>query len=782
MKTIQLFCLGFLGLILSCTTVQNNAEPKKTAFSTIQKDQIIPVPQKVEYEMGAFVFLPETKIYISNENQRYVAELIQAKFQPAMGYELPIVTQKPKTNFIGFEEDTHLKPGNYKLKVNSNFIELKASDRAGFVYAYESLRQLLPPEIESGNLIKKQWAVQAQNITDFPEFKWRGVMLDVSRHFFSKDYILSTIDRLALLKMNTLHLHLIDDQGWRIEIKKYPKLTEVGAWRADHEDKHWDARPPQKPGEKATYGGFYTQEELKEIVAYATERGINVVPEIEMPAHVTSAIAAYPEYSCQGKPVTVPTGGLWPITDIYCAGQEKTFKFLEDVLDEVMEIFPSEYIHIGGDEATKTNWKTCPHCQERMREEGLKDEKELQSYFIKRIEKYLNQHGRKLVGWDEILEGGIAPEATVMSWRGFDGGIEAANQGHDVVMTPGDYAYFDAYQGTPQNEPLAIGGYKTLSKVYEFNPIPPQIAPDKKHHILGAQANLWAEFVPNEKHSEYMLYPRLFAMSEVLWSSPKQRDIKDFFSRVYVMMDRFDRLGINYAKSIYEVTGKEKIDEKDPNVIWLTLSNEIPTAMDIRYTIDDKNLAKNAKKYTSPIKITKNCTVRASLFKDGKPINNVYEKTFKFHKAVGATVSYEPMYHKSYQGQHETNMVNLLRGTEDFHDGQWQAWLRDNATITLDLHQPIDMSEVVVGMMQKQSSGIYFPLDVVAYVSLDGKNFKKVGEIKQPYEENGFAELKDYVFTFKQQKAQFVKIFIKNIAHPPKGGDAWIFVDEIMVN
>ena len=294
---------------------------------------------------------------------------------------------------------------------------------------------------------------------------------------------------MAMLKMNVLHFHLVDDQGWRIEIKKYPKLTEVGAWRVDQEDKHWDGRYTPAADEKGTYGGFYTQEELKELVAYAATKNIEVIPEIEMPAHVSSAIAAYPELSCHERPIGVPSGGVWPITDIYCAGKENTFQFLENVLTEVMDIFPSKYIHVGGDEATKTNWKACPHCNKRMKVEGLKNAEELQSYFIKRMERFINSKGKKLIGWDEILEGGIAPEATVMSWRGVAGGIEAAKQGHDVIMTPGSHCYFDHYQGPQNEEPLAWGGYTPLSKVYTFDPVVDTMTPAEAKHVLGRQAH-----------------------------------------------------------------------------------------------------------------------------------------------------------------------------------------------------------------------------------------------------------------------------------------------------
>ncbi|MEK9137784.1 MAG: family 20 glycosylhydrolase, partial [Bacteroidota bacterium] len=354
--------------------------------------------------------------------------------------------------------------------------------------------QLMSPGVFAPEPVKKRtWTIPCVAIRDWPRFEWRGMHLDVSRHFLPKKFIKTYIDMLAMHKMNVFHWHLTDDQGWRLEIKKYPKLIEVTAWRVDREDQHWNHRDPPREGEKATYGGYYTQDEIREIVKYADERNITVVPEIEMPAHTTALLAAYPQYSCTGGPFDVPPGGVWPITDIFCAGNDSTFYFLQDVLTEVMDLFPGKYIHIGGDEADKKEWKACAKCQARIKQEELKDEAELQSYFVKRIEKFIVSKGRRLIGWDEILEGGLAPEATVMSWRGTEGGIAATRQGHDAVMTPGSHCYFDHYQGKQEFEPLAIGGYTPLSKVYSYEPIPDSLTPEEAKHILGAQGNVWTE-------------------------------------------------------------------------------------------------------------------------------------------------------------------------------------------------------------------------------------------------------------------------------------------------
>ena len=604
-------------------------------------------------------------------------------------------------------------------------------------------------------------------------------MLDLSRHFFEKEYLLKTIDRLAMHKMNVLHLHLVDDQGWRIEIKKYPKLTEVGAWRVDQEHKAWNAREDNKAGVKGKYGGFLSQEDMKEIVAYAATRNVEIVPEIEMPAHVMSAIAAYPELSCFGNEFGVPSGGVWPITEIYCAGKESTFEFLENVLLEVMEIFPSTYIHIGGDEATKTNWKKCSDCKKRMKSEKLKDVEELQSYFVKRMEKFINAHGKKLIGWDEILEGGLAPEATVMSWRGVKGGLEAAAQGHDVVMTPGTHCYFDHYQGPQNEEPLAWGGFSPLSKVYQFDPIVESMTEKEAKHVLGGQANLWSEFIPTEAQSEYMIYPRLAALSEAVWSPKELRDWNDFSSRIEKMFKRYEMLDINYAKSAYLVTATAKANLKNMSV-QIALQNEFPDS-DIRYVLDKESLSGNALKYKDPIEIKKTTILKASLFKGGFPVGKMFVDTIKFHKAVAHKVKYTYPYSNSYKGQGEFNLVNTLRGTKNFHDGQWQGWISSNMEVIIDLDKEEEISKVTVGSLENQGSGIYYPIAIEVYASNDGESYRKITDIKREFTVNGNSELKDFIVKFPKINAKFIKVKVIKMKQTPDGGGVWLFVDEILV-
>ena len=740
---------------------------------------IIPKPQELSLKEGHFTFNKQTSFYITSDEQLEAAKILIQRFKITANWDLKVLKSKPKSNFVAFKPNKNFNNEAYSLSVEKDSITLAANSFSGFLYGVESLRQLLPPEIESG--VKEsnvEWVIPNIEIDDTPRFKWRGLMLDVSRHFFEKEYIFKTIDRLAFLKMNTLHLHLVDDQGWRIEIKKYPKLTKVGAFRVNQEDKPWDGRNTPKLGKEATYGGFYTQEDIREIVSYAERRGVTVVPEIEMPAHISSAIAAYPELSCLENPIMVPSGGVWPITDIYCAGKESTFEFLENVLFEVMDLFPSQYIHIGGDEATKTNWKKCPHCKKRMHDEHLKNPEELQSYFIKRIEHFLSTNNRTLIGWDEILEGGLAPGATVMSWRGVKGGLEASAQGHDVVMSPGTHCYFDHYQGPVNSEPKAWGGFSPVSKVYQFDPVVASMTDKQITHVLGGQANLWAEYVTTSSHSEYMIYPRLAALSEALWTPKPQKSWNEFSKRMLKLFDRFDYMNINYAKSAFTITAETKVN--DANNILVALRNELPQS-DIRYTLDNDPIDTKAISYVAPIELNKTTTIKASLFKDEKPTKNLFKKTFSFHKGVGKTVTYTIPHSSRYQGTGVNTLNNIIRGTKNFHDGQWQAWLNKDMELIFDMGENNLISSVTVGSMEHQGPGIYFPKEVEVLFSNDGESFTSLGKIDRPYKANSEIVLKDFKITFNSQKARYVKVKAKNLRKTPRGTGVWLFVDEVII-
>lgn len=770
--------LKFVVLVLVVSLCSCNSKVKTFTESDIQ---IIPKPVELKLNEGVFEFTENTKFVVDKNIEQEITNVLINKFINTEGWNLEIAKEIPSKNYVEFLQDIKQKSEGYNLTVTSDKITIAAKDASGFMYGLETIRQLLPIQIESKDEVSGiNWIVPNVEIKDEPRYKWRGLMLDVSRHFFQKDYIKQVIDGLAMHKMNVLHLHLVDDQGWRIEIKKYPKLTEVGAFRVDQEDAHWDGRRVTTSEDKGTFGGFYTQEDIKEIVSYATSKGIQVVPEIEMPAHVMSAIASYPELSCFETPIGVPSGGVWPITEIYCAGKETTFEFLENVLLEVIELFPSKYIHVGGDEATKSNWAKCSHCKKRMKSEGLHDVEQLQSYFIKRMEKFINSHDRKLIGWDEILEGGLAPDATVMSWRGVKGGVEAAKQGHDVVMTPGTHCYFDHYQGPQNEEPLAWGGYSPLSKVYTFDPIVDEMTEVEAKHVLGGQANLWAEQIPTESHSQYMIFPRLAALAETVWSPKELRDWDNFSERITSMFNRYEYLGINYAKSAYLVTADTQINLEE-KVVEVLLKNEFPKS-DIRFSIDGAELNSTSIKYTEPIKISGTTNLKASLFENDEPVGREFNKTIKFHEGVGKKVSFKEIYSERYQGAGEFNMVNTLRGTKNFHDGQWQAWLGKDMEAVVDLGKETSISHVSVGSMENQGPGIYYPTKIEVYISEDGKNYKIVGSVERAYAKNAGSELKDFKIKFSEQKARYVKVIATNLKRTPSGGGVWLFVDEILID
>ena len=772
-------------IILLCFAFFWSCKPNRTFTSN--EIAIIPQVQKMTLGESSFQFKKSTKLIVESVDQEVIARQFADLFEKSSGWKLEIVVGGSEgSNQVFFKNEPIMDPEGYLLEVLKNRIEIKAAKPAGFFYAVQSILQLLPVEIVGSQKMEKmEWLVPVVSISDNPAFKWRGFMLDVSRHFFPKEEVLRMIDNLALHKINTLHLHLVDDQGWRIEIKKYPKLTSVGAWRVDHEDKAWNSRPKQSAGEKATYGGFYTQEDLKEMVAYAQSRFITIVPEIEMPAHVSSALAAYPQFSCKGGPFTVPSGGLWPITDIYCAGKDSTFLFLEDVLSEVMDLFPSKYIHVGGDEATKTEWEKCPDCRKRIRTEVLKDVGELQSYFMKRIEKFINSKGRVLLGWDEILEGGLPAEATVMSWRGNKGGIEAANLGHDVVMTPNSDCYFDYYQGPVDQEPLAIGGYLPLSKVYNFNPVAPELSAEGAKHILGGQANLWTEYIPNMKHAEYMTFPRIAALAEALWSPREARNWEDFSRRIQIFMKRYEQKGINYSKSAYKIIAKPVFDPVKKQLV-VSLKSEL-AGLEIHFTTDGSEPNNLSPVYTEPFLLDKTSTLKAITFSDGIPSEKSMSCSFNINKATVKPVKYLSPYSDYYKGSGEYTLVNGVRGSTSHSDGEWQAWEGKNMEVVIDLQQPTEIHRISVGSLQNLGAWIFLPRKLEFFVSNDGFSFKKIGEnVNEADPLSGENQLKDFPLEFSPVTTGFVKVIAYNLGKAPKGHSgegkpAWLFVDEISV-
>lgn len=560
---------------------------------------VIPLPnQMTNNNSSEFIIDKSTLILVEDDKTQKIAEVFNTFLQEYYAFQLSIYNQNSApahSNAIILNIKADAKAESYQLTTNTTKLQI-SGDAAGVFYGLQTCLQMITKK-------DNKYSIPAVAITDAPQFSWRGMHLDVCRHFFSVQSIKKYIDALAAFKINTFHWHLTEDQGWRIEIKKYPKLTEIGSKR-----KETIVAKNFKPykGDDKPYGGFYTQEEIKEVVKYASDRFVTIVPEIEMPGHALAALTAYPEYSCNEKPLEVATE--WGVfDDIYCT-KEETFVFLEDILTEVCALFPGTYFHIGGDEAPKTRWKTCPKCQNRMKEQGLKTEEQLQSYFVRRIEGFLAKKGKRLIGWDEILEGGIAPAATIMSWRGTEGGIAAAKEGHDAVMTPGSHCYFDHYQGEAIYEPLAIGGYTTLEKVYNYNPIPQTLTEQESKHILGAQGNVWTEYMPDFERVEYMAFPRVLALSEVLWTNKKQHNWNNFQLRLANGLHILDMQNIHYhiptpagLKDVVTIEESQKI-ELSSNVkdakIYYTLNGDLPTEKSLLYTAPIKLKLKANEKVT----------------------------------------------------------------------------------------------------------------------------------------------------------------------------------------
>jgi hexosaminidase len=730
---------------------------------------VIPKPVKTSAINNKFSLNPKTVIVANNTNS-FEVQFLKESIKQQTGLEL--ITKN--SHKIGSRIHLILEPESqfpnkeaYQLNILGDRAVIYASSNQGLFYGIQTLLQLIPyttnvTEIKLDNLM----------MDDIPKFQWRGMHLDVSRHFFSKEFIKKYIDYLAMYKMNTFHWHLTDDQGWRIEIKKYPKLTEVGAWRNGSMTGHYT----DQTFDDIRYGGFYTQEEIKEIVAYAKERHISVVPEIEMPGHALAALASYPEFSCTGGPFEV--GKSWGVFDDVFCPKDETFTFLENILTEVMALFPSEYIHIGGDECPKIRWKSCPNCQKRIKDEKLKDEHELQSYFIQRIEKFVNSKGRKIIGWDEILEGGLAPNAAVMSWRGTEGGIAAAKEKHFVVMSPGSHCYFDHYQGEPKNEPIAFGGYTNVEKVYSFNPIPKELSEEESKYILGAQANVWTEYINTPEHVEYMVFPRIAALAEVLWGTSNPNEYKVFETRLIQHFERYEKKGINYSKAIFEVTSKVQPAE---NGVAFELKSVNPSG--IKYTTDGSEPNTNSISYEKPIFVTKNQTIKAAYFENGKAKSATIEQPFFITKSTGKEIKLEHQPHENYGIGGPFTLVDGMKGNPSKFGRDWLGFWGKDMSATIDLSKTEMISKISINTLLSEGSWIYYPKEIQFLVSNDGINYQSIQIISQKEIETKKGKV---VIEFPKLKAKFIKIVAINNGiivdgKPGAGSNSWLFVDEISV-
>ena len=748
--------------------------------------QVIPLPQEVSLTQEKPFWLDGDILIAYPENNALLqrnAEFLSEYIRQSTGYA-------PKTKVIaageqvknaitlGLDPDIANKEG-YVLTTTPEGISINGQTENGVFYGIQTLRKSIPAEAKGATIL-----IPAGEIKDEPRFSYRGMHLDVGRHFFPIEFIKKYIDLLALHNMNTFHWHLTEDQGWRIEIKKYPKLTEIGSQRSrtviGRNTQEYDNTP---------YGGFYTQEEAKEIVKYAQERYITVIPEVDLPGHMLAALAAYPEMGCTGGPYEVcPRWGVFE--DVLCIGNDKTMQFLEDVMSEIIEIFPSEYVHIGGDEAPRDRWRECPKCQARIKAEGLKADKNhtaedrLQSYCMTRIEKFLNSKGRRIIGWDEILEGDVAPNATVMSWRGASGGIKAAQMGHDVIMTPNTYCYFDYYQtADTKDEPLGIGGYVPIEKVYSLDPTF-DLNEEQKKHIIGAQANLWTEYIATTEHVEYMVLPRMAALAEVQWTQPEKKDFKDFTTRLARLMKFYQRDGFNYAKHVFDL----KVDftpdiAKKAVVVTLSTIDDAP----IYYTLDGTEPTTASLKYIEPIAITETADFQAVVIRpEGK--SKVVNKKISFNKATYCPIELTFQPSEKYKFGGAITLVDGMKGNDSYATGAWLGFVGGDVEAIIDLGQETEIKRVATNAIVDMSAWIMGSTGLVVSISDDNKEFREVAAKDIPAETNIDKKgVENYEITFDPVKARYVKVVIKRSPALPKGhaGEgkaAYMFIDEIEVD
>jgi len=796
---------------------------------------IIPQPVSLKLGPGHFVLDKQTVIAVRDEVDRKSAQFLNDYLQQVYGFKLDIDKQEGK-NYIRLSTKKFIKAPDkdaYTLHTTKEGITIEGDTYAGTFYGVQTLIQLLPVDNSKPQTPKPKLQIPLVSIQDHPRFKYRGMHLDVGRHMFPLSFIKKYIDYLALHKMNYFHWHLTEDQGWRIEIKKYPNLMSIGAYR----NGTIIGRFPGKGNDNTRYGGYYTQEEVKEIVQYAADRHITVVPEIEMPGHSSAAIAAYPWLSCfPDKPTLIPrttsaTGGhqsikkvqeTWGVfEDVYCAGNDSTFGFLQDVMDELLALFPSQYIHIGGDESPKKHWKQCPKCQLRIKNEKLKDEHELQSYFIQRMEKYINSKGRTIIGWDEILEGGLAPNAIVMSWRGEKGGIEAAKQNHYVIMTPTKPVYFD-YSQSKNEDSVTIGSYNPLEAVYAYDPIPKELRKDKAKYILGAQANLWTEYIKYPSKVEYMIFPRMSALSEVLWSPKEKKNWKDFERRLRSQFKRYDFWKANYSREYFKLRAQVLPTENNEGIVWAvstredceycyiegTMETTLKADMDVfdtaivtdisdptrivRYDVTKTRMKKGDKHliYLSDKKTLNILINQTGLQKVWQRYHhakgNLISQQFYINKATGKKITLKEKPDPKYSGDGAFTLVNGIINEKGLSvPDEFLGFLGTDLEATIDLGKQEKIKAIKLYVLDEENSWIHLPSSVEYYTSKDGRNFDRItdGNFKDvaPNEKIRFFDI-----AFKETEVRYVRVVARNIGiipegKPGAGSKAWLFVDEIQV-
>ncbi|WP_298650661.1 glycoside hydrolase family 20 protein [uncultured Proteiniphilum sp.] len=763
-------------LTASCNTGSSDTEEANY--------EVVPLPGEIAMHEGTpFILSGSTHIVFpeGNEKMQRNAGFLAEYLALSTGIKPAVTTDTPERNAIILSTGLDSKnPEAYRITINEQAIRIDGASEAAVFYGIQTLRKATPVERT------RSISYAPATINDAPRFAYRGMMLDIARHFQPVEFIKKYIDLLALHNINRFHWHLTDDQGWRIEIDAYPKLTEIGSMRKEtvigRNSGEYDGIP---------HGGFYTKEELRDVVAYAQEHYITVIPEVDLPGHMLAALTAYPELGCTGGPYEVE--GSWGVfDDVLCAGNDSTFIFLEAVLTEVMEIFPSEYLHIGGDESPKTRWEECPRCQARIKELGLKDrdghtaEHYLQSYVTARIEQFLNSHGRRIIGWDEILEGELAPNATVMSWRGMGGGIEAARMGHDVVMTPTTYAYFDYYQThNTEEEPFGIGGYLPLEQVYSFEPAPETLTSEQKSHILGAQANLWTEYIKTPDHVEYMLLPRMAAMSEVQWIEPEKKDYHQFLSRLPQLLALYDKLEYNYATHVFDVQAT-----LTPNIERNVLDVEFSTVDDapVYYTLDGSEPTEASVRYEGRFSIQEDATLKAVALRKGGQKSRVFSETITVSRSSYKPVELLTNPASGYAYTGAGMLIDGLNGNStNYRTGRWMGFQRDDLVAVIDMLEPTGISSAEIRNAVVTGDWIFNASVIEIASSADNKHFTTVATEKIIDEEkDNYEGVFTHTLSFDPVTARYFKVTVKTSVipewHPGKGGKGFIFVDEIRLD
>lgn len=779
-------CLIFLFVTLSLTFKAQNATYYETKYGYIPQPNI--VEQRGSNE--AFIFKSkETKIFAPKNCKaaKYLHDNMEKVLRDVPALQIKQANSHAnmdKSIVFVFSSDKKLGEEGYVIDVTQRNILLQANTEAGLFYAVQTFMQMLHTNfaLETWQTNESQYGyiekeIPCQHIEDVPRFSYRGKHLDCARHFFPASYIKKYKDLLAFHKINTFHWHLTDDQGWRIEIKKYPKLAQIASKRKQTLIGHYsdtDVKDQKFDGKE--YGGYYTQEEIKDIVRYAEQRHITIIPEIELPGHAQAALAAYPELSCKGKDIeTACTWGVFE--DVFCT-KEATFEFLENVLDEVMQLFPSKYIHIGGDECPTKRWETCPICQKTMKDNGYTDIDQLQGYFTKRIENYLNKHGRLVIGWDEILDKGVNTSTTILSWQGEDGAIKAAKQGNDAIMAASAYLYFNFYQGVAETEPLAIGGYSPLRKVYLYDPVPEQLSKQEAKHIIGMQACTWTEYIDNTSLLEYYDLPRLAALSERAWSKKDIRDYDDFVFRLDRLLEIYKECGFNYSMSHFAINSKSTSRDSK---IQVELTSALKDG-EIYYTLDGTDPTIMSDLYEKPFFITKDAVVKAAAFRNGEISSPIFRAEYHINKATGKQYEMKNI-NPQYNGGGANALTDGLRGNKKSYDRWVGTWGKDY-DVVLDLGSQTDFNSININFLDEEGSWIFLPKDVKFYISNDKQQWQEIPNvIKQNVKDN--PKVVNYSVN-STENARYIKIFAKSIGncpdnHPGKGYPSHLFADEIEV-